>query len=254
MHQASVGFHCPDCTRTGSQKVYRGVPTETPWLTYVLIGLNVAAFLVMLVVDGSGAIDGGLGEVVIDYGLLAKGISGGELIGVGDGEWYRLITSGFLHYGVFHLAMNMFMLYLLGRMLEPGGRLRMAIIYLVSLVGGSFGALLITPGALTVGASGAVFGLMGAIFMGHRSMGVDWRNSPLLNTIILNLVFTFALSRMISVGGHLGGLVGGGLAGWLLFDLGRREDLPRWTGPVLSGLIGVGCVIGAVLYAQSWNG
>src|SRR5699024_444633 len=110
----------------------------------------------------------------------------------------------------------------------------------------------LSPGALTVGASGAVFGLMGAIFMGHRSMGVHWRNSPLLNLILLNLVFTFVFARMISVGGHVGGLIGGGIAGWFVFDLGRRVNAPAWLGQVLTGALTLICLVGAVLFADAW--
>lgn len=254
MHQASVGFHCPDCARTGAQKIHRGAPTEVPWLTYVLIGLNVAAFLIGVAVDGAGSVSGGIGRMQIDYGLIAKGADRGQLVGVGADEWYRLITSGFLHYGVFHLGMNMFVLYLLGRLLEPAGRLRLALIYAASLLMGSAGALVLSPGSLTVGASGAVFGLMGAVFMGHRSMGIDWRNSPVLNIIVLNLVFTFLFSRMISVGGHVGGLIGGGLAGWFIFDLGRRRGLPAWVAPALTVGLTVAAGVGAVVFANSWTG
>lgn len=221
-------------------------------MTYTLIALNVLAFVVGIALDGGGAIGGQMGSMQIDFGLIAKGGYRGQLIGVGAGEWYRVLTSGFLHYGITHLAMNMLVLYLLGRVLEPAGRLRMALIYLASLTAGSLGALILSPGALTVGASGAVFGLMGAIFMGHRSMGVDWRNSPLLNTILLNLVFTFVFARMISVGGHVGGLVGGGIAGWFLFDLGRRPNVPAWLGQVLTGALALVCLVGAVVFADAW--
>src|SRR5699024_2344100 len=238
--------------RTGAQRVHRGVPVDVPWLTYALIGLNVLAFLIGIAVDGSGSVGGGIGRMQIDYGLIAKGADRGQLVGVGAGEWYRLITSGFLHYAVLHRVLHLVVLYLLGRILEPAGRLRLALIYTASLIVGSLGALVLSPGSLTVGASGAVFGLMGAVFMGHRSMGMNWRNSPVLNIIILNLVFTFAFSRMISVGGHVGGLIGGGLAGWLVFDLGRRADLPRWLGPVLTVVLAVGAGVVATQFADAW--
>lgn len=254
MHQASVGFHCPECARTGSTNVHRGIPTEVPWLTYVLMGISIAVFIVDLAIGGSDLLRGGLSRTDIDFGLIARGWDGSGLVGVGEGEWYRLVTSGFLHSGIVHLGFNMYLLYLLGRLLEPSGQLRMGLIYTASLVAGSFGALLLSPSALTVGASGAIFGLMGAVFMGHRSMGVDWRNSPLLNLIILNLVFTFVLSRSISVGGHVGGLIGGVLAGWLAFDIGRRPGVPTWLAPTLTVVLTLACGIGAVLFANSWTG
>lgn len=254
MHQASVGFHCPDCARAGAQTIHRGIPSEVPWLTYGLIALNVAVFVVGIAFDGTQSIGGAIGEMHARFALAAKGMLRGELAGVGAGEWYRLVTSGFLHYGVVHLAMNMYVLYLLGRLLEPAGRGRMALIYTASLLMGSFGALILSPGSLTAGASGAVFGLMGAVFMGHRAMGVDWRNSPLLNVILLNLVITFALSRMISVGGHVGGLVGGGIAGWLLLDLARRPEVPDWLPQVLTIAVSMAAVAGSVWFASSWTG
>lgn len=254
MHQASVGFHCPECTRSGSTTVYHGIPTEVPWLTYVLIGLNVAVFLIGVALDGQGALRGGADRMTLDYGLFARLTYNGYVsnFGVGAGEWYRIITSGFLHAGFIHLAMNMYVLYLLGRLVEPAGRMRMALIYVAALVAGSLGALLLTPGNPTVGASGAIFGLMGALFMGHRSMGIDWRNSPVLNVIVLNLVFTFLFARMISVGGHVGGLVGGGIAGWLAFDLARKPTVPNWVAPALTVVFTIACGVGAVVFAESW--
>lgn len=254
MHQASVGFHCPECARAGARTVHRGIPVERPILTYVLIGISVAVFLVDLAMGGSDLVRGGLSRTDIDFGLIAKGWDGRGLVGVGEGEWYRIITSGFLHSGIIHLGFNMYLLYLLGRLLEPVGRVRMGLIYTASLVAGSAGALLLSPSALTVGASGAIFGLMGAVFMGHRSMGIDWRNSPLLNLIVLNLVFTFVLARSISVGGHVGGLIGGVIAGWLTFDLARRPGVPSWLAPIVIVGFTLAAAAGAIAFATSWTG
>lgn len=258
MHQASVGFHCPECAKSGRQKVVRGIPQETPWATYVLIAVNVAVFLIGVLVDGPDALVDGSGRFLTDYGLIAKFqyVSGGVAngTGVGGGEWYRLITAGFLHASVVHIAMNMLALFMLGRVLEPIGRGRFLAIYFTSMLAGSLGALLLSPGTLTVGASGAIFGLMGAIFMGHRSMGVDWRNSPLLNTLILNLVITFAFAGMISVGGHIGGLVGGVVAGWLVFDVARRPNMPTWFAYVAVPAVGLACAIAAIVFASGWTG
>lgn len=256
MHQASVGFHCPECARSGRQQVRSGSAafgtTVVPTLTYVLIGINVAVFLIGVLVDGAGSILGGLGRMQIDFGLIARGLDTQRLkvVGVAEGEPYRIITAGFLHYGLFHLAVNMYALFILGRVLEVGiGRLRTGAIYAASLVAGSLGALMVSPGTLTVGASGAIFGLMGGLLMVMRAQGVRFRDSPLLPTLALNLGLTLFFSHYISVGGHVGGFVGGLAAGWLLFDLGRRPNLPKWLPLTATGALTVACFFAAMMVA-----
>src|SRR5690606_710909 len=137
------------CTKAGAQKVYQGMASirQRPVLALVLIGINVAVFVLGVLLDGGDGVRGARGQLQEDFALIAAthwGIDTSTgavqlLGGVGHGEWYRMITSGFLHYGVFHLLMNMFALYLLGKAVEPAaGRLRMGIIYGVSLLAGSF--------------------------------------------------------------------------------------------------------------------
>lgn len=262
MHQASVGFHCPECAKVGSQQVRTGAaafgPRAVPYLTYVLIALNLLVFVVGIVVDGAGAILGEIGEMHVDFGLVAKGfVQEGDsfrMVGVGDGEWYRMVTSGFLHYGLFHLLVNMYALFALGRVLEVGiGRLRTGIIYGASMLAGSAGALVASPDSLTAGASGAIFGLMGGLLMVMRAQGVAFRDSPLLPTLALNLGLTLFFSRYISVGGHIGGFVGGVVAGWLLFELARRPGLPRWAPPAAAVAFAVACAIGGIVYADGYQ-
>lgn len=263
MHQASVGFHCPECARTGRQRVATGAAAfaggrTVPYLTYVLIGLNLLVFVLGVVVDGVGAIQGEIGELQIDFGLVAKGVvqegRSYALVGVGEGEPYRLITSGFLHYGVFHVLVNMYALFALGQVLEVGiGRLRVGLIYGASLVAGSLGALIVSPDSLTVGASGAIFGLMGGLLMVMRSRGVAFRDSPLLPTLALNLGLTLFFSRYISVGGHIGGFLGGAIAGWLLFDLAKRPNLPTWAPYAAVAALTVACAVGAVAVAENYS-
>ena len=135
------------------------------------------------------------------------------------------LTSGFLHVGFFHLATNMFSLYILGQLLEPAaGHVRFAAIYFVSLLTGSFGALVVTAGP-TVGASGAIFGLMAAAALVLRSRGIGIMESGLGIWIGLNLLITFAVPG-ISVGGHIGGLIGGAVSAYVLFDLRQRLRVP----------------------------
>lgn len=218
MHQASVGFHCPECTKTSGQKVLRASQLRTkPVVTNALIALNLAVF-----VAGMGSGLRTRQSVTIDGGLIGLGVSNGQLIGVAEGEWWRIITSGFLHANAIHIGFNMWVLYQLGQLLEPAlGRLRFGLVYAVAMVCGAFGVLLLDPSSLTVGASGAVFGLMGAAVAAFRARGINPFDTGLGGAIVLNLVFTFAIPG-ISIGGHIGGLIGGFLAGALLLDVGPR--------------------------------
>lgn len=266
MHQASVGFHCPECVKSGKQKVIAGPGAfqSRPVLTQVLIALNVAVFLVGVVLDGAGAFQGDNGKLSRSFGLLAHAWQRGESfytgavlgsheVGVGGGEWYRMATSGFLHYGIIHLAFNMYALWILGRSVEHlGGRLRFGVVYATALLGGSLGALLLSPGSITAGASGAIYGLMGAIFVAQRAQGVSFRNSPLLGILMLNLFITVAIPG-ISIGGHLGGIVGGAAAGWLLFDLARRPGMDKRLPFALCGVLAAACVAIGVVFASGYT-
>lgn len=238
MNQASVGFHCPECTHRQGQKVIRGpqLLRTRPVVTNVLVALNLAVFVAGL---GSGLQT--RQSFTIDGGLIGLGrLTNGELIGVGAGEWWRIFSSGFMHANLIHIGFNMWVLYQLGQLLEPAlGRFRFGLVYVVSMVCGAFGVLLVDPNALTVGASGAVFGLMGAAVAAFRSRGIGMFDTGLGGAIVLNLVFTFAIPG-ISIGGHVGGLVGGFLAGWILHDLGPRHLRdPRMT---IAAVVALGVV------------
>ncbi|MDQ3107205.1 MAG: rhomboid family intramembrane serine protease [Actinomycetota bacterium] len=243
MRQASVGFHCPECTKSGAQKIVRPRDLVTkPMVTQVLIGINVAVALVGMSLQGD--------ELVLRGGLIADNFLNGEPIGVANGEWYRIVTSGFLHAGLLHLGFNMFVLYQLGQLLEGAlGRLRFTVVYFVAMFSGSLGVMILSPDSLTVGASGAVFGLMGAAVATLRQRGVNVMSTGLGGTIVLNLVITFTLSRYISVGGHVGGLIGGFLAGWILVDIGPR--LLKDPSLILGVVVAMGVVVGgsAILIA-----
>ena len=203
MTPTPVGMRCPECARQRT-RVTRGATGPGRYdmpATYVLIALNVAAFLAEIGGGGGGFADAGSG-LVDDFGL--RGAS------VADGEWYRVLTGGFLHAGIFHLAFNMFALFILGRLLEPAiGTPRFVALYFASLFAGAFGALALSePIVTTVGASGAVFGLFGAAFVIARRRGLNDIASQLGFLLLINLAFTFGVSN-ISIGGHLGGLAGG---------------------------------------------
>lgn len=214
MTPTPVGMRCPECASERT-RVTRGAAGpgryDTP-ATFVLIALNVAAYLVE-VAAGSGGLSPSGSSIVLDFGLFGPYVA--------EGEWYRLLTSGFLHASLIHIGFNMFALYFLGRLLEPGiGSPRFVALYFVSLFAGSFGAILLSPDALTIGASGAVFGIFGATFVIARHRGVDALASSIGVILLLNLAITFGRPE-ISIGGHLGGLVGGVLCA-LVIVAGER--------------------------------
>jgi membrane associated rhomboid family serine protease len=243
MTSTSVGMRCPECagqrTRVRTVAAARG---DEPMLTYVLLGIMV---LIQLGAMASGA--SATGSRFGGSELIRDGAVSREAIA--DGELWRLVTSGFLHAGFLHLAFNAFALYVLGSMLEPAiGRLRFATIFFVSLLAGSFGALLVEPEGLTVGASGAIFGLMGAAFVVMRNRGINPMESGLGVWIGINLLFTFAIPG-ISIGGHIGGLVGGALAALVMFDLRDRVRMPQLVPVLLAAGIGVASVAGSIVVA-----
>jgi membrane associated rhomboid family serine protease len=213
MTPTPVGMRCPECARERTPVQTLRTPSDEPIATYVLIAINVLAFIGSLAGGGQVAERGG--GSVIDNGALF----GPE---VADGEYWRLVTSGFLHAGLIHIGFNMYLLYVLGTLLEPAiGRARFIALYFTSLLGGSFGALLLDPNALTVGASGAVFGLMGGAVLIMRARGFDPMASGIPALIALNLLITFVIPG-ISIGGHLGGLVAGVVAAYVLVSIGDR--------------------------------
>ena len=218
-------------------------------VTYALIVLNVIVFLVETA--GGTSLGGGGGGTVWTHGVLyGPALTGFDPAGVGTHQYWRLITGGFLHDGFFHIAINMLSLYFVGNALEPAvGRLNFALIYFVSLLGGSFGALLFQPDIPTVGASGAIFGIFGALFIVARARGISIWQSGLGMILLLNLLLSVT-ARGISLGGHLGGFAAGLITGWLVVEVGARR---RMTGVALAGCIAVGvaAVAGAIAVAGS---
>jgi membrane associated rhomboid family serine protease len=204
MTPTPVGMRCPECASQRT-KVVRGVGRKEGFAempaTYVLIGLSVIGFLIEIGTGSGGLSSGGLTQFMIDFGLYGPFVA--------EGEWYRLVTSGFLHAGIIHLGFNMLLLFFLGRLLEPAlGTPRFLVLYFASLLAGAFGALLVEPETVTVGASGAVYGLAGATFVIARGRGMEALAGQIGFLIVFNLIFSFVVPR-ISVGGHIGGLIGG---------------------------------------------
>ena len=203
-----------------------------------IIAVNLGLFVWGLVLDAMrpGTLNG-ISQYQFDMGLAREFLDAGE--------WYRLISSGFLHFGVLHVGMNMFLLFQLSRMLEPTlGSVKFTLVYFASLFGGAAGALILSPNALTGGASGAVFGMMAAAIVGMRQRGVNPLQTGLGLTFVINIALTLAIPN-ISVGGHFGGALAGAACG--VFVLAPAQwRLPRWTEfvmPIAIGLVAVAIAV-----------
>lgn len=172
-----------------------------------------ASFLAVFVLSGPKGMSGGISDLHRRFALNA--------LDVRNGEWWRLVTCGFLHFGLIHLLFNGWAMWNVGQALERGlGRWRFVGLFLVSVLGGSAGALLLTPNAFTAGASGGLFGLFAAGFVGSRARNIPFAASGWGPTLLFNLFFTLSIPG-ISIGGHLGGATAGALAGAVL--MGRRS-------------------------------
>ena len=233
MTPTPVGMRCPECSRQKTKVRTLRSTTSEPVVTYVLIAINVILFLA----EGRFGVGSQSGGTTIydKFALFGPAIA--------DGDWWRIITGGFLHAGLLHIFFNMYLLYLLGNMLEPAiGSVRFTIIYFVALLAGSLGALIVTPDAVTVGASGAVFGLMGAAAVELRARGVNPFDTGIGGLIVFNLIFSFVLSG-ISIGGHIGGLIGGAAAGFLFLEADKRR-IPQQL--ALAGSVALAVAVAAV--------
>lgn len=235
--QATVGSHCLDCARASRPDVrtrvqFASARVLTP-VTYAIIGMNALVFLWMGMRDSDtfagkvteAHIELGLNKGLLQYGALNQ-FDPSEVIG--PHQWYRLVTAGFIHFGLFHILMNMLLLAQLGQLLERAmGATRFVLLYVAGLLAGSLGVLLIDSGGITGGASGAVFGLMAGAAIGLHRRGVNVFSTGIGTTLALNLVLTFTI-RGISIGGHLGGAIGGAVCGWVMLAPTWRP-FPKWA-------------------------
>lgn len=233
-----VGMRCPECSKQTTKVKHVREAGRVPRATYALIGINVAAFLTekgQLTIYGSS----------IEGQVINKGVLERCDIAVNHQYW-RLVSSAFLHENLLHIGFNMYLLYLLGLMLEPAiGSARFLAIYFTALLAGSCGALVATS-APSLGASGAIFGLMGAAVVELRARRLSVMESGIGGLIILNLVLSFSLAN-ISVGAHIGGLIVGALAALSI----RVADSRRMPALGFLGclLLCVGSVAGALAAA-----
>ncbi len=238
MRQTPVGIRCPECagqrTRATAPAFMMG---NEPRVTYAIIAANVVLFMLTNQLGSGGGFAGGgsinsLGDRLALWGPAVQ-----------HGDWYRLVTSGFIHYGLFHIGFNMYALYIIGGALERYvGSVRFALIYFLSLLAGSFGALVATPHAQSAGASGAIFGLMGALLVLERQRGIALLGGSIGGLLVINLIFTFAVPG-ISIGGHIGGLLGGIATGLVLSGYGKGNlAYGRLTPFTVIGLVAIGVV------------
>jgi len=247
---APVGIRCPDHASVGGGAKPRPARTARQMqmtfarhpapVTVVLIVANLVVFVAMLATGGS------VGNT-FQSSLFQNGALVGALVGHGD--WWRLFTATFLHASFIHVALNMFVLWVIGTVVEQAlGSWRFILIYLVSGLAGSAGALLIplshsggqftmqyNPFVATVGASGAIFGIMGSLLV-LEYLQTGSLAGQAMAMIVVNLVIGFAVPN-ISIGGHLGGLIGGILATYALVRTRYRR--PNFIGPAMVVLVGV---------------
>ena len=239
MTPTPVGMRCPECardrTKVKTARSVRPAPLGRYSVTQILIALNV---LIFLVETGTGTPLGGIGRGGVGT-LYVDGALVGHHYITQLHEYYRLLTSGFLHDGLLHILFNMVFLYFVGPALEQAiGKLNFLAVYLATLLAGSFGALLFSPAIPTVGASGALFGLLGALVVVAHYRGISIWQSGLGPTLLINVVFSLTIAD-ISIGGHLGGFVGGLICGVLYMELAERRRMqPAFL---------VGCAVVAAL-------
>lgn len=236
MIPAAVGFQCPECVRAGQaaqtapRTLFGGRISGGASVSLTLIGINVVVYILERVLGTS---------FVVQFAMvgLARDPVSGSIIGVADGEWWRLVTAAFLHSpgSILHILFNMYALYILGPPLERVlGRARFVSLYLVAALGGSAASYAFSlPSATSVGASGAIFGLFAAWIVAARRMQVDAR--PMWVLLAINLVISF-VGAQIDWRAHLGGLAAGALvtATMVYARPGPRRTAMQAVGPVLA--------------------
>jgi membrane associated rhomboid family serine protease len=219
---ASVGHQCPECVAEG-RRTQRAALTHFGgssagihgYMTKALVAINVAVFVLGLALSGGRSLMGGITGLHWWGGVVGPDIVNDAhqriAMGIDSGAYYRLVTAMFLHYGIIHLVLNMYALYVLGRALEAAlGPIRFGALYLLSGIGGNVACYVFAPNSLSAGASTAIYGLFAAYFVVLRRLGRD--ASSVIPVIVINLVLTFTIPG-ISIAGHLGGLVTGAIAG-----------------------------------------
>ncbi|MBC2932164.1 rhomboid family intramembrane serine protease [Nocardioides sp. zg-1228] len=271
MRDAAVGFQCPDCVKQAAQgsrqnrALYGGERSADPRLTsYVIIGINALVWLAIAVTGGSrsrlvdllalrpdGYCAPGDGYIYDQTHPACTSAVAREVPGVADGAWWQLITSVFTHVEIWHVALNMFAVFILGPTLEGiVGRSRFLAVYLVSGLASSAMVMWLSfEYGSTVGASGAIFGLLGALLVTARKARLN--SQWLVQNLVLGVVITVVGWRMISWQGHLGGLLGGiAAAAIIAYAPKSHRSLVQWTG---LGILAVALVAVSLARAASFT-
>jgi membrane associated rhomboid family serine protease len=251
--QAAVGSHCVECAKAAKPDAKTRAKywsaRQPSLVTTTLIVINLLAFVYLVLRDvqalSGTSITIGHAQLGLFPGGLADGhpqavsLPDGAVYVTDGGQWYRLITSGFIHFGIIHLALNMYILYQLGNMIEPAiGRIRFLLVYIASLLGGSALQLVLDGGGIAAGASGAVFGLMGFAAVGYWQRGINPLTTNLGALLLMNLFLTFVVAN-IGVGAHIGGAIAGALCAIAVAAPGHK-GVPRWA--TYATPIGVGAL------------
>lgn len=266
-HRTSVGPLCPMCIRRAMAHdaaqqnpaanrtvVSSGARRVSPRMHLpVVTGLIVAACLAIFFYDTSTG-----GRLVLGDGIQQIGPE--RVDGLGDlvlyapsleynGEWYRVLTSGFIHFGIAHVGMNMLVLWQVGRMIEGVfGALDFSVLYISGILGGSLGAVLLDPDVPVGGASGAVFALLGATAVLQMIAGQNIFKTGLGPLLVINIAISFL--PFVSLGGHMGGLVMGILAGGAIGLARRRGGGAVAAAPVLVAALGFGAFAAIVALVE----
>ncbi|MCU1426751.1 MAG: rhomboid family protein [Actinomycetia bacterium] len=242
LREASVGSQCWECVKDAApprtEQVRRTLRGATMPVTKAIIAANVAVFLLMAM-RNNGNIEGTRAQT--SWALYGPAVA--------HGEWYRLVSSGFIHFGILHIAFNMLILYQVGLVLESAsGSSRFATLYATSLLTGSLGALIASPHALSGGASGAVFGVAAAATVAMYRQGVSFWQTGFGPLLAINLVLSFVIPN-VSYGAHIGGLIGGALAAEGMIQ-SRRLQQP-WLGYAIAIAISAIAVAASLAIAPS---
>lgn len=243
MTQASVGWHCPDCVRShqrqnapATKAVRVALEGHRPIVTQLLVAISIAVFA-WDATQGANLMTGAGSSAARDLSLFAPFVE--------QGEWYRVVTSAFTHSGLIHIGFNMWLLWVIGQALEGRfGALTFVSMYATGILGGALGAVLVEPRASVVGASGAVFALMGVTLVLQRMGGLSVFQSGIGGLVLINVLLSFRGG--ISLGGHLGGLAVGLVSGWILGAARRRGGRYEALASIGIAALGLVCLIALV--------
>jgi membrane associated rhomboid family serine protease len=238
--QASVGSQCFECVKRGVPKrtvrIRQTLKRDPLIATKLIMAITAGGYLLISMRTGSFE---GTGNTARDLALFGPALN--------QGEWWRLFSYSLVHYGLLHIGSNLLMLWIVGRVLEPGtGPIRFATIYVVSVLGGAAGALIATPNGFIGGASGGVFGVAAAATLVLHRQGIRFWDAGFGPLLMINLALGLFISN-ISLGGHVGGLVAGALTAEAMLQA-RKLEMPAlgYVGAAIIGLASVGLAFAVV--------